>query len=237
MGYLGYKPADKPLTSADITDSIITSAKITDGTITNTDLASSIITGQTAETSIAGGDSVLIYDDSASALRKMTRTNFVSGLGGVTLAEEWRTTADQTAAATTTTTLVNWELTDTAGGSTIGAGITQSSGVFTFPSTGVYLIIHNCMISRNGSSRYNDIWISTTQNNSTFADASMVSTSLSQVSSNESYASTTNFFIFGVTSTTTHKVRFQIYPEQQVVVMGNSTLHRTSATFIKLGNI
>jgi hypothetical protein len=40
----------------------------------------SIITGQTAETSIAGGDSVLIYDDSASALRKMTRTNFISGL-------------------------------------------------------------------------------------------------------------------------------------------------------------
>ena len=82
MGYLGYKPADKPLTAADITDSIITSAKITDGTITNTDIASSIITGQTAETSIAGGDSVLIYDDSASALRKMTRTNFVAGVGG-----------------------------------------------------------------------------------------------------------------------------------------------------------
>ena len=38
MGYLGYKPADKPLTSADITDSIITSAKITDGTIANADI-------------------------------------------------------------------------------------------------------------------------------------------------------------------------------------------------------
>jgi hypothetical protein len=83
MGYLGYKPADKPLTAADITDSIITSAKIVDATITNSDVASSIITGQTAETSIAGGDSILIYDDSATALRKMTRTNFVSGLGGV----------------------------------------------------------------------------------------------------------------------------------------------------------
>ena len=43
-------------------------------------LDSTVITGATAETSIAGGDSVLIYDDSASALRKMTRTNFVSGL-------------------------------------------------------------------------------------------------------------------------------------------------------------
>ena len=38
------------------------------------------ITGQTAETSIADGDLVLIYDTSASALRKMTKANFVSGL-------------------------------------------------------------------------------------------------------------------------------------------------------------
>ena len=82
MPFIGNKPSAVPLTSADIADSIITSAKITDGTITNTDIASSIITGQTAETSIAGGDSVLIYDDSASALRKMTRTNFVAGVGG-----------------------------------------------------------------------------------------------------------------------------------------------------------
>ena len=51
--------------------------------ITNTMLAPSIITGQTAETSIAGGDQILIYDDSATALRKMTRTNFVAGIGGV----------------------------------------------------------------------------------------------------------------------------------------------------------
>ena len=82
MPFIGNKPSAVPLTSADIADGIITSAKITDATITNLDVASSIITGQTAETSIAGGDSVLIYDDSASALRKMTRTNFVAGVGG-----------------------------------------------------------------------------------------------------------------------------------------------------------
>ena len=53
-----------------------------DGTITDAKLAASAINSQTAETSIAGGDEVLIYDTSASALRKMTRTNFVSGIGG-----------------------------------------------------------------------------------------------------------------------------------------------------------
>ena len=36
MAYIGYKPADKPLTSADITDGIITTAKIADGNITST---------------------------------------------------------------------------------------------------------------------------------------------------------------------------------------------------------
>jgi len=48
----------------------------------NSQLDVSAINSQTAETSIAGGDEVLIYDTSASALRKMTRTNFVSGVGG-----------------------------------------------------------------------------------------------------------------------------------------------------------
>jgi hypothetical protein len=45
MAYIGTKPADKPLTAADITDSIITSAKIVDGTIVNADInATSAIT-------------------------------------------------------------------------------------------------------------------------------------------------------------------------------------------------
>jgi len=102
MPFIGNKPSAVPLTSADIADGIITSAKIVDATITNSDVASSIITGQTAETSIAGGDSVLIYDDSASALRKMTRTNFVAGVGGDnTPAFQASMSANQTIAANT----------------------------------------------------------------------------------------------------------------------------------------
>jgi len=48
----------------------------------NSQTAPTIITGQTAETSIATDDTILIHDTSASALRKMTRANFVSGVGG-----------------------------------------------------------------------------------------------------------------------------------------------------------
>ena len=45
-------------------------------------LDASAITGQTAETSIADDDVILIYDTSETALRKMTKANFVSGLAG-----------------------------------------------------------------------------------------------------------------------------------------------------------
>ena len=61
-------------------DGISTVASATDTVTVNVD--DTVITGQTAETTIADDDLVLIYDTSATALRKMTKANLVSGLGG-----------------------------------------------------------------------------------------------------------------------------------------------------------
>jgi len=52
-----------------------------DATVTNAKLAQDIISNETAETSAADDDLILLHDDSASALRKMTRSNFLSGVG------------------------------------------------------------------------------------------------------------------------------------------------------------
>ena len=92
MSYIGKTPTSVPLTSSDIEDGIISTdklaanavvtSKITDATISNADVNATLVTGQTAETSIADGDTILIHDASASALRKMTKANFVSGIGG-----------------------------------------------------------------------------------------------------------------------------------------------------------
>jgi hypothetical protein len=76
------------LTASDSIDFILVLGDVlsigtpSDSTVGFAKVTSNLITGATAETSIAGSDSVLIYDDSASALRKMTRTNFVAGVGG-----------------------------------------------------------------------------------------------------------------------------------------------------------
>ena len=50
--------------------------QIADNAISEEHLDVTSITGHTAETSIADGDTILIHDASASALRKMTKANF-----------------------------------------------------------------------------------------------------------------------------------------------------------------
>ena len=63
-------------------DDTVTADKIVDDAISDEHLDVTAITGQTAETSAADADTIIIHDDSASALRKMTRSNFLSGVGG-----------------------------------------------------------------------------------------------------------------------------------------------------------
>jgi hypothetical protein len=77
------------LTASDTIDFILVLGDVlsigtpSDGTVGFAKVTSNLITGATAETSIADADTLLIYDDSATALRKMTKANFVSGIGGV----------------------------------------------------------------------------------------------------------------------------------------------------------
>ena len=107
-----------------------------DGTVSFAKVTSNLITGATAETSIAGGDSVLIYDDSASALRKMTRTNFVAGIGGTnTPAFQAKKTTTQTLAQNTyTTILFDSEDFDTA------SAYDTATGKFTPQTAGKYFV-------------------------------------------------------------------------------------------------
>ena len=138
MSYIGKTPTSVPLTSSDIADGIISTdklaanavvtSKITDATISNADVNATLVTGQTAETSIADGDTILIHDASASALRKMTKANFVSGIGGAnTPIVRAVPSGNQTISASTNTTVVfNTEIVDTNSAFT--------SNTFTVPS-------------------------------------------------------------------------------------------------------
>ena len=57
-------------------ESIVNAGAVSDGIITNAKLAQDLISGETAETSVADDDTILMFDESASALRKITKSNF-----------------------------------------------------------------------------------------------------------------------------------------------------------------
>ena len=66
--------------SGDVTISNTGAVTIANDAVETAMLNDNFITGQTAETSIASNDVLLIYDTSASAIRKITRANFTAGL-------------------------------------------------------------------------------------------------------------------------------------------------------------
>jgi len=101
-----------------------------DNTVTAAKLATTSITGQTAETSAADADTILIHDDSASALRKMTRSNFLSGVGGTNTPSFFAHLGSNQSISTGTHTTValSTELIDTA------SGFDTSTYKYTIPS-------------------------------------------------------------------------------------------------------
>ena len=221
MPFIGNKPSAVPLTSADIADGIITSAKIVDATIANADIANSTInltTKVTGTLPVANGG-----------------TNLSSGFAnGITEADMWRITTNTTIATAGTELTSNWERVDTDGFGYIGTGMSQSSGVFTFPTTGVYLIEFNTHYRQTtNDANYVTSIILTTLDNSSYGIASS-SNSASRVND---YNTNTVQFIFNVSSTSNRKCKFRM--DAQVVTVtafGETAENSTYVSFIRLGD-
>ena len=157
-------------------------------------------------------------------------TALPSGVGGVTMADQWRLTAN--IESTNADITSNLERVDTGGFSQLGSGMTNSSGIFSFPSTGIYLIVfHARLVVVSGDSGF--IYASSTVNNSSFVNTAYVfETSGTGGGGGTDSAS----FIFDVTNISTHKVKFTTVSfATGTHVIGNSSETATGFTFIKLG--
>jgi len=128
---------DLNVTTGKIAADAITNAKIADDAISDEQLDPTVITGQTAETSIATDDLILLSDTSASgALKKMTRANFVSGVGGVNTPAFLVGQTSNQSISSSTWTILNWDNEDFD----IGGGFDISNNKFVVPSgeAGIY---------------------------------------------------------------------------------------------------
>ena len=155
--------------------------------------------------------------------------------GGITEADQWRLTT--TIVGNSTPISSNLERVDTTGFGYIGSGMTQSSGIFTFPSTGIYLISANGTIYNNvTSSRYALIEFLTTTDNSSYTTVANSYSYISYVSS-YTYTNSEQKIFFDVTDTSNCKIKFNFTAENgNTGLQGNTDANRTVFTFIRLGD-
>ena len=105
-----------------------------------------------ANTNPSGSDVTLTLPVDDGTANQFLQTNGSGALswsaGGITEVDNWRITADWTGAQDPLSS--NWERSDNAPALTkLGTGLTESSGVFTFPSTGIWNITANMMYRHN----------------------------------------------------------------------------------------
>ena len=213
-------PSDNAVTTASIAANAVTAAKF------NAD----VISGQTELASEpADTDEFLVSD--AGTLKRIDYS-LIKG-GGITEADQWRITADHTPGSSAAIISSNWERTDTDGFNKIGTGMTESSGIFTFPSTGFYLVEMNFWFSQLDSD-YVVGYIYTTTDNSSYGEAATAVGSGGNTSKNNTGSTK---FLFDVTNTSTHKVAFYaLKPATYGLIKGNTATNQSSVTFIRLGD-
>lgn len=139
---------------------------------------------------------------------------------GITMVDNWYINSSMSVPSGEYTITANWERGTSDQFGRIGSAMTQSSGVFTFPSTGIYYCSINGSFYRGtGNRRYLGLTLQTTADNgSNYFTATSNYDSVSGDTNSNTYAQVTSTFVFDVTNTSTHKVRFQT----EAVDSGNS---------------
>ena len=157
-----------------------------------------------------------------------------NGLVGITMADQWRITAD-TNTSTNADIAANWERVDDTGWSGIGTGMTESSGIFSFPSTGIYLITFSGRFTIAGSDGTLGVTFNTTVNNSTFTTVGQID--CGNGSSGAVAGMAFNTILFDVVDTSNYKIKFStVNLGTGTKLIGSTSNTKTAATFVRLGD-
>ena len=146
------------------------------------------------------------------------------------MVDQWR--IDDTSVTGTNIINSGWERCDDSTFVKIGTGMSESSGIFTFPQTGVYLIKMTFCYSSNGRS-YVGVKIYATTNNSSYTD---IADSYDGSVGGNQYSAGYTEAIFDCTDTSTHKVAIYGSTVDTSTMAGAGDKHRSGVTFIRLGD-
>ena len=158
---------------------------------------------------------------------------------GITMADQWRITSSISLGGAVSLLSSNWgRVASPSGYGKIGSAMSESSGTFTFPSTGVYLIEFTILLSATSAQRYLGHRVQTTANNLNYSTVAEQLGHMGISNSFGAYHTSSSSYIFDVTDTTQCKIRFAgvAFTPSGTSAIGNTNQNSTFATFIRLGD-
>ena len=203
-----------------------------DGSVGSSQVAASIITGQTALASEpADTDEFLVSD--AGTLKRIDYS-LIKG-GGITEADQWRLTANSNTGSNSDITS-NWERNDGTGYGSIGTGLTESSGIFSFPSTGIYLINAQFAAQMEANDVNVEVEFMVTTNNSSYTTVAFLLCG-NGGPNNNTRNSLAQSYILDVTDTSNVKFKFHTGSfAGSTTVVGDTNTQISGFTSIRLGD-
>ena len=221
-------------------DNSISTAKLVANSVTAAKFNADVISGQTALASEpADTDEFLVSD--AGVLKRIDYS-LIKG-GGITEADQWRLTTNASASTSEADITANLERVDTASqGYLAGSGMSQSSGIFTFPSTGIWLVRSDLQFYVNNQvNRFIQSFIrGTTDNFSSVNNRLTEATSyFADIGGGSQYQNVSGETIVDCTDTSNVKVKFShqwASTGGSGALYASSTSNRTYFTFIRLGD-
>jgi hypothetical protein len=172
----------------------------------------------------------------SSNLTTLTKASGVNTNGlSISMAMCYRLTTDKSISAAAATVIDgNWEKADTDDAGHIGSDMSESSGVFTYPSTGIYLVQFSIQLQGpSQGATYAGGKILTTADNNNYSTAAI---NYNSIYHPNGYANAFMSFIHDVSSTGNDKVRFVGECEFACNIEGDSNANYTAVTFVRLGD-
>ena len=165
---------------------------------------------------------VLTSQGSGSAVQ------WASPSSGLAMADQWRRTATLNTSNAENFITTDWARVSGGGFGTLGTGMSESGGIFTFPSTGIYLVTWQAYAETSTTSGVNAVNIYITTDNSSYNNRASSIFSMEYDMSGYNYGNGHCSAMIDVTSVSNVKVKFRVYSSGTVAWDISSSQNRTN---------
>ena len=229
------------VTDAKIADDVIGTEHLTAGEVDATALGADSVTAAKINDDIISGSTELASEPadtdeflvSDAGTLKRIDYSLIKG-GGIDNIQQWTLDANTSFSGSGSKILSGFTI-NTNKFTTLGSAMSESSGIWTFPSTGYWMITpHFYMRASGGSRSYVGAGLQTTNDNSAYI---AVLSTYGSAYTNSAYSAPNFVYIMDVTNTTNDKMKIWIEGEDTILAEGGgSNYDKTGVKFLRLGD-